>query len=235
MKEYESFPTFTPTHHALLFAWISRAVIERVGTETGEDAIRRAVRRYGEQRGRRMALRAKANRHPLTMNHYMAYREWKADPGESQSQVVATEPQLTLNVLSCPWQRAWEDNALMSFGRLYCREIDVALVHGFNPELRLDVNSTLTNDYAPCEFVYHGTDPDAAEDLTVDADQTVMPWEYHLGHLFKTMGQVLNEELGKDGEEAIQSALESFSARFGEQAAAILLLHQDTDFDRLSE
>ena len=233
MRQNESSLTFTPMHHALLFAWISRAVIERVGREKGEDAIHRATVRYGEQRGRRMAMRAEANGHPLTMNSYKAYGEWRAKPGESESEVVRTEPQLTVNVLRCQWHRAWEENDLMPYGRLYCQDVDEALVHGFNPKLRLDVNTTLSNDNVPCEFVYHGAEPGAAKNLEVDARQTVMPWDYHLGHLYKTMGQVLIEEFEQDGEAAMRSALESFSARFGEQAAAAVLLHQDTDFDRL--
>ncbi len=55
---------FTEEHHAMLFALISKAVIERAGEQHGEAIIRKAVRQYGAERGRRMALRAQANRHP---------------------------------------------------------------------------------------------------------------------------------------------------------------------------
>jgi hypothetical protein len=167
------------------------------------------------------------------MSHYMAYGEWRADPGESESRVVASEPDHTVHVLRCPWQRAWEDNELLPFGRLYCQEIDVALVRGFNPDLQLDVNTTLTNDHLPCEFVYHGADPELVKDLSVDQGQTVMPWAYHLGHLYATMGQVLKEQLGREGEKAMREALECFSERFGESAAQDILMYRDTDFDGL--
>jgi hypothetical protein len=66
---------FSPTHHALLFAWMSLEIIRRAGADEGECIVRSAVQRYGEQRGRRMALRAQANGHPLTMTHYLAYGE----------------------------------------------------------------------------------------------------------------------------------------------------------------
>jgi hypothetical protein len=221
-------------HHALLIAWITRAVVENVGTEKGGTVMRTAIRRYGEQRGNRMALRALADGRALTMDAYRAYGEWRAEPGESQSEIVETEPQLTIHVLQCPWQRAWEDNDLLAYGRLYCRDIDAALARGFNPRLQLDVNTTLTNDSLPCEFVFHGATP-GAEDIEVNERQTVMPWEYHLGHLLKTMRQVLVDELGQVGESAVHSALECFSSRFGENAVAVLMQYQEMDFDKLSD
>ena len=46
---------FTPTHHALMVAWISEAVVDAVGEEEGERIFRGGVVRYGNQRGRRMA------------------------------------------------------------------------------------------------------------------------------------------------------------------------------------
>ena len=64
---------FSEAQHALLFAWISRAVMETVGEQKGQEAIRKAVLRYGTQRGKRMALRARANGDPLNMLNYMAY------------------------------------------------------------------------------------------------------------------------------------------------------------------
>ncbi len=50
--------SFSAAHHAQLFGWISRAIIGMAGEEQGTALIRRAVRSYGRERGRRMALRA---------------------------------------------------------------------------------------------------------------------------------------------------------------------------------
>ncbi len=77
-------PRLTATHHAPLFAWAARELCRAAG-DRGEGIVRRAVRRYGEQRGRRMALRAQADGHPLDMVHYMAYGEWRAEQGEMAS------------------------------------------------------------------------------------------------------------------------------------------------------
>ena len=78
MSSGEDGVQFTETDHAMLFGWMARAVIQRVGEEKGEVVVRQAVRRYGEQRGRRMALRAEANGHPRSMTNYIVYGEWAA-------------------------------------------------------------------------------------------------------------------------------------------------------------
>ncbi len=74
--------SFTAQHHALLFTSISREVINTIGEENGEKLIRKAVRKYGQQRGKRMAIRAKRNGHDLTVANYFAYGEWEVPKDE---------------------------------------------------------------------------------------------------------------------------------------------------------
>ena len=234
--------TLSPTHHALLFAWIGREVAQRVGEEQGEAIMRKAARRYGEQRGHRMALRAQANGHALTMTHFLAYGEWQAEPGTAASETVERVPHFKYRVTLCPWHNAWQENDLMPFGRFYCMEIDLALVHGFNPDLRLDVNDTLSNEGTYCEFVFYDADLTAAGALTTEDgtpvaewEARIMPWDYHLGHLFKTAGEVVIEVLGQAGQEAMDAAITGFARRFGDEAAQIVQSYAHVDFDRLPE
>ena len=221
---------FTPTHHALLFAWLARAVVRREGEARGEAIVRRGVRRYGEQRGHRMALRAEADGYPLDMNAYRAYGEWRAPEGSTQAALVREAPDPVQHVLECPWHRAWEDEDLMPFGRLYCLEVDHALARGFSPDIQLGVNSIKSGGDECCEFVYYGADLEAG---TQPQRQTVMPWEYHLGHLYKTMGQVMVEEMGEAGEAAMREALAEFAAAYGQGAARIVEANAKADFDGL--
>ncbi len=222
---------FSPTHHALLFAWISLAVIQRAGREEGERIVRRAVQRYGEQRGGRMALRAQANGHPLIMAHYLAYGEWEPGPdsGKTESDVIERPPHVEMRVHRCPWHTAWEDNDLMQVGHLYCQVIDKALVRGFNPDLTLEVGGTLSNGAPYCAFTFH----DASPPRGAKDEGTTMPWDYHLGHLYATMSEVAIEELGEAGQEAADAALAAFADRFGREAAEIVKAYRDTDFTRL--
>ena len=233
---------FTATHHVMLFAWMSRAVIERAGPERGEPLMRKAVRRYREQRGRRMALRAAQNGHALSMANFIAYGEWAAGEGEMAQEMVEKAPHARVLVHRRPWHQAWEANDLLPYGRPYCQEIDEALVRGFNPGLKLDVNSTRTNDGIPCEFVFHDASLTLPRLLALaykkavkPGKQAVMPWSYHLGHLFKTASEVIIQEPGETGREAVEAALAAFTAHYGEEAARIVPSYRSTDFDCLPE
>ena len=194
--------------------------------------MRRGVRSYGEQRGHRMALRAEADGWPLDMNAYRAYGEWRAPEGSTAAELVREAPDPVQHVLECPWHRAWVDEGLMPYGRLYCLEVDHALARGFGPDTRLGVNSIKSSGDDCCEFVYHGAD---LESRVQPKGQTVMPWEYHLGHLYKTMTEVLVEEMGEAGEEASREALDGFAARYGRDAARMVEVSAEADFDRLPE
>lgn len=238
MSELGSIDVFTETHHALLFGWIARAVMEQVGEGKGETVLRKAVQQYGNERGRRMALRASANRHPLTMANYLAYSEWRSTPGNAHDmQIIEKTPDARVQVRKCPWYGAWKENGLIPYGRIYCLEIDKALAQGFNPDLHLDVNATQPNGADHCEFVYHGASFSLPNYLLLaykkaihPGKSVVMSWEYHLGHLFTTLEKVLLAELGEPGNTAVQAGLAEFIRRFGEPAAQRIVAYRSEDF-----
>ena len=235
--------SFTPAHHGLLMAWIARQVCQRVGPVKGEMVIRKAIRRYGEERGQRMALRARADKKELTTISFMIYGEWSAAPGEVDQKLEQNNHNnMRLLVGRCPWQSVWLENDLLDYGRIYCQEIDLALLRGFNPELHLDVLKTQTNDHQACDFIYHGSPLNLANSLALNVGKklnpgkrAILPWEYHVGHLFKSFSDVLTAELGLIGREAAEAALVEFATHYGEQAARVVRFYLQTDFTRLPE
>ena len=224
-------------------AWIGRQLFQRVGPVKGELIFRKAIRRYGEERGRRMALRARTDRKELTMLNYLIYGEWSLTPGEmTQRMEQNNHNNMRMLVERCPWQAAWMEEDLSAYGRLYCQEIDLALVRGFNPQLHLDVLKTQTNDRLPCDFIFHGVPLSVSNSLALMVGQkinpgkrVILPWEYHVGHLYKTISDVLTAELGLTGREAAEAALVEFTARFGEESTRIVRDYQKTDFSSLPE
>jgi len=235
-------PALTATHHAMLFALMARAVGHHADDKTCEALMRKAVRTYGEQRGHRMALRARANGHALTMANFLAYGEWSLESGESDLQVVAKVPHARVHIGKCPWHRVWAEKDLLPYGRYYCLEIDAALIRGFNPELKLDVKESLTAGQPRCDFVFHDANLTLRNYLAVAYRKLVnpgracrMPWDYHCGHLYKTVGDIIVRELGAPGQEAVDTALAEFTATYGQRATRILTDFQDTDFNKLPE
>jgi hypothetical protein len=234
---------FTAAHHGLMMAWIARQVCQRIGPVKGEILIRKAIRRYGEERGQRMALRAQADGKELSTLNYMIYGEWSTAEGEMEQKLEQNNHHnMRMIVERCPWHATWMENDLLEFGRLYCLEIDLALLRGFNPELHLDILKTQTNDLKPCDFIFHGSPLSLSNSIALmvgtrlrPGKKVILPWEYHVSHLYKTMNSVISAEMGLAGHEAAEAALQEFAARFGEEAAQIVRSYQQTDFTRLPE
>lgn len=242
MSKKDEQQSSTEVHHALLFAWIGKAVVEQAGEQTGEAVLRTAIRQYGEERGRRMALRAQANRHPLTMANYFAYGEYEISPGEMDLKITRRSPHARLCISKCPWHTAWREDGLLALGRLYCLEIDQALVRGFNPALQLDVKATRTSGAAECEFIYHDADPTLPNLLLLRYRKAVRPgakavmgWDYHVGHLFTTLEKIIVQELGEEGQRAIEAGLVEFAERYGAQAAQRVAASRSKDYTSVSE
>jgi len=228
---------FTAEHHALLFAWIAREAIVRIGEEEAAPVIRAAVRLYGEQRGHRMALRAQQDGQPLSMASYLSYREWEVPVGEMQQTGLPWRGDLRAQVRRCCWATTWQQEGLTDYGKYYCQEIDKAVVRGFNTDLIVDVKGTRTNGSRMCQLVYHGAFEGTLvhEEAQRAQEKRVLPWSYHTSHLYSTMSAVLQRELGSVGVAVSQAALETFAARFGTAMADVLAGHARTDFDVLPE
>jgi len=231
---------FTPTHHALLTAWISRAVVNSEGAEEGERVFRKAIAAYGNQRGRRMALRAEANGHPLTMANYLAYGEWAAEKGEMEMKIREKSPHTRAHVLKCPWHTAWKENNLLPYGRYFCMEVDEALVEGFNKDLVLEIGGTQSNGDEYCDFNFKDANLTPMKLLGLAWKKSIspgkkvqMPWEYHVGHLYKTLSEVIAEQLGEKAGGIISTALKDFTDKYGEEAGRTVTSFENTDFNQL--
>jgi hypothetical protein len=240
MSEFEA--AFSATHHALLFAWLAREAVNLAGEEAGEVAVRHAVRCYGWERGQRMAARCRANGHALTMTNFFAYGEWRVEPGQMYSERSQDGADIRVVTSQCPWHQAWESNEVLPWGRLYCLEIDEAVLAGFSPDLSMAVNSTLSNGGAYCEFLFQGATLNLRNVLLLlyrrsvnPGGRAVMPWSYHTGHLYSTVADVLVDELGPLGRRAVASAMAEFADRYGDVAARTVEAYRDTDFRLLPE
>jgi hypothetical protein len=228
---------FTAQHHALLFAWIVREAIARVGEGVAAPVLRAAIQLYGEQRGHRMALRAQQDWQPLSMASFLSYREWEVPAGEMQQTGVPWRGDLRVQVRRCCWATTWQQERLTEYGKYYCQEIDKALVRGFSPDLVVDVNGTRTNGSRTCQLVYQGAFEGTLvhEEAQQDQEQRMLPWSYHTAHLYATMNAVLQRELGSAGVAALQAALETFTSRFGMAVADVLVADAKVDFDVVPE
>jgi hypothetical protein len=176
-----------------------------------------------------MALRAQADGAPLTLAAFLEYGEWAASPEEMTQTATETDGDVLVEVFKCPWHTAWETTGMMNAGRLYCLEIDAALVRGFNPECEIRITTTRPNTGRHCRFRFRNAR------RARSAKGRKMPWEYHCGHLLRAMAETLKQELGSAGRDAVATGLAAFRRRAGESAARRVQIASRADFSRLPE
>jgi hypothetical protein len=118
---------------AKLFAEIASEVTNRFGKE-GEEAMRQAVRNFGERRGRNIAANAAADGKPNTPENYLPYYDME------RSVLFECDTTQDENIIDqyfhvCPFAQTWLNNGTEKLGRMYCDEIDDALARGYNPDM----------------------------------------------------------------------------------------------------
>lgn len=235
-------PGFTHRHHALVFAFTARALFSHVEKETAEAILQRAVISYGNERGRRMAARARRNGHPLTMANYLAYGEWALPRGEMQYRFLAKTPHARIAITQCPWHRIWQEEGLAGFGPYFCREIDRALVQGFNPDLRLEIRSVLTLGGNCCDFVFRNAGLGLAGLLALMWKKHVRPgksarlgWDYHTAHLYRSLSDAVVRGAGPKAGQILETVRNDMGAAFSRDHVRALDRMKQMNFSGLPE
>ncbi len=104
----------------------------------------------------------------------------------------------------------------------------------------LEVNSTQTNDKKPCDFLFKDAKLSFIKMIGLAykkkiklGRKIIMPWEYHTGHLYKTLDEVIRQELGGKAEEIMESALNAFAVYYDRKCVEVLKKYQNTDFEQI--
>jgi hypothetical protein len=209
-------------HHALLFAWLAREATSRFGEE-GEEAIRAGVREYGSRRGTRTAAHAKAEGRPCDYLSYALYGEVDFGQTDNDSRIVKETPQVEIEVGRCSWHNTWRERGLLEYGRLYCQEIDAALMRGFNPAMAFELDGSLTSGASRCRFVYVDAQPRLAVKLKNPPGQVraaaIRPFAFHVADLYDALSTVLLQRFGESARPVLAAAMASFAAEYGAAAA----------------
>lgn len=226
----------TPEHHAFLFAALCRALHEAFPQQAAQ-VCADAVRQYGEQRGRRMALRTRLDGYTPDVENYLLYGEWSAEPGTSQSAVTQLWPEVVMQCTRCPWHALWEETDSLPYGRIYCQSIDASLARGYCG-MTLRTESCLTAGDGQCTFAFEGcgVPPARQEGMQARAaalgDRAKLPWDYHCAHLYAAFLSAA-KALGPQGVSACASALGALKARYDSALIDAVLARSGDDFDAL--
>lgn len=148
-KKYEGFTSFAL--FAKLFACVTKAVVDFYGDE-GEEAIKEAVRRFGEKRGKGIAQRARVNGQNNTIDHYLSnYDMGRSELFEYDSKIEKDHIEQTFT--KCPFGQQWADDNMHKYGILYCQMIDPAIAKGYNPNFEVEHDRYILKE-GVCHFIF---------------------------------------------------------------------------------
>lgn len=228
---------FTAREYALLYASFAKQILLSK-LPNSFDILKSCTRRYGFERGMRMARRAQLAGDGNDFVAFLAYTDWRpAAYSGFEAQVVPVFPVYTVEISSCEWYDTWKDFGLEDYCRTYCQVFESSLVQGFNLDLDLKLPRTIGAGSRSCVFVYNGLSFSLKSLRRLSALQDklgsscVYSWEFLSAHMYNTMGQELIRILGNEkGSELVKSALQHFGSCCSPDEVRTLFGYEGTDF-----
>ena len=210
-------------NQAMMFAFLSKYTIISKGEE-GRKAIQEGMKRYGRERGARMAARARAAGDPVDLWTNQAYGEWKPDyPGQMEFGNVHTEPTLVTYISKCAWCEAWKKYDILEYGREYCVNVDAAVYEGFGcGAVCTPVTTAMSWGGERCEFDWGK--PLTPEELKLIADKkaelgtsAMRDFDYHTAHIYYAITDAIREAFPEDADDIIGRACRDYIGLFGRE------------------
>ncbi|QTQ13362.1 L-2-amino-thiazoline-4-carboxylic acid hydrolase [Treponema parvum] len=189
-------------NHAFIYGVIAEETLKN--DARNEEALIKGIITYGNQRGARMAQLAVMNGKELSMKNYLAFGEWAPAAGEMDVRIAESSPDAVWNVYKCPWNAEWKEKNMLKMGELYCKYVDAALVKGFNNDLELGLDTNQSKGDEFCYFKWNGadmTEENKKDNVDIQkklGDTRIRLWEYHCGHIYKTLKETLTNEIGTE-------------------------------------
>lgn len=138
-------------HLMHLLAAMAREAQSEFG-EKGLEMVERAVARFGEERGARIADTVRERGKPLTLMNFFLHSDLDTTGHEMTPELVDGE--FHIRVFKCSLEERLKELGLQEYGKHYCIPIDIAILRGYNPNLQLEIESQLTRGGDCCHFIY---------------------------------------------------------------------------------
>ena len=135
-----------------LFASVAREVMETLGPREGEELLKRAVRSFGKERGKRIAGRVAAQGKQLSLRNWIIHTD--IAPSNFPAKVSFPDGRLEAKVENCAFMAAADRWGLREFAALYCKYADHAILDGYNPDVELTLKSRHETGNDFCVFRY---------------------------------------------------------------------------------
>ena len=119
--------------YGLIYAHMAKEMIETFGKE-GEEAVRRAIRNFGIDRGKRLRARHEKEGRPINLDTLFKHYDLggtRADTRFSRTLLELTENTRYSLTLRCPVQERWREVGPSEYGVIYCEEFHPAMWNAY--------------------------------------------------------------------------------------------------------
>jgi hypothetical protein len=137
---------------ALIFSVMSKLIIENLGKEEGGELIARAVRTFGLERGKRIASVVKGLGKPLSFKNWLIYTDIEGSNFDASP--LMDNNDLVAKVQRCTFMDSARKWGLEDYASLYCKYADYAILEGYNPDIKLKLESRHETGKDYCLFRY---------------------------------------------------------------------------------
>ncbi len=137
---------------AQLFAVMCKFIIAKLGPEEGESLIREAVEYFGRERGKRIAEKVKKMNKPLSLKNWILYTD--VSSANFPVHVRFENGDLAADVYACSFNKAAEEWGLGEYSAYYCKYADYAILEGYNPDVKLELEQRQKTGCDHCKFRY---------------------------------------------------------------------------------
>lgn len=136
---------------ARMFAILARRMEERLGEE-GREIMAQSVKEFGEERGREIARRARANGNENDLEHYLGSYDMERS-GLFDYKDTYEEGAVRQVFRECIFAKTWKEEGQERYGRIYCDNIDPSIARGYNEKL-MCVHDKMMYDDGQCTFCF---------------------------------------------------------------------------------
>ena len=137
---------------AKMYYFLASGLLDRFGLE-GEAAVRRAIRRFGRERGLQTRKEHLAKGFAINLHTLFTQYDLPGDPRFRRNKLELTEETRLSETLVCTFFNVWkkypEGNRI---GRIYCEEVHHQIFGAYDPAIQTNLCCTLTQGDDKCRF-----------------------------------------------------------------------------------
>ncbi len=137
---------------AKLYYYLAYGLINEFGLE-GEAAVRRAIRRFGWDRGLQMRRNHQARGLDINLYNLFTYYDLPGDPRFRRNKIELTPETRLSETLDCTFFNVWKEYPDGNrIGRVYCEEVHHQIFGAYDPAVQINLCRTLTQGDDRCRF-----------------------------------------------------------------------------------